>query len=90
MSDDNTEAKRTHWAKTRNLTFLVLAVWFIFSFVVHWFAQGLNEMTFIGFPLGYYLAVQGSLAVFVILIFFSNWRQDQIDDEAGFGEDGGN
>jgi putative solute:sodium symporter small subunit len=87
MSDDNAEAKRTHWTKTRNLTFLVLTVWFIFAFVVHWFATDLNAATFIGFPLGYYFAVQGSLAVFVALIFFSNWRQDQIDDESGFGEE---
>ena len=87
MSDDNAEAKRTHWTKTRNLTFLVLTVWFIFAFVAHWFATDLNAATFLGFPLGYYMAVQGSLAVFVALIFFSNWRQDQIDDEAGFGEE---
>ena len=70
MSQDNTEAREGHWRKTRALTIGVLIVWFIFSFVVHWFAKGLNEMSFLGFPLGYYLAVQGSLAVFVILIVF--------------------
>lgn len=85
MADSS--ARQGHWAKTRNLTFLVLVIWFIFSFVVHWFAKGLNEFSFIGFPLGYYMAVQGALAVFVALIFFSNWRQDQIDDEFGFGEE---
>ena len=40
-----------------------------------------------GFPLGYYLAVQGSLAVFVILIFVQNWIQDAIDSAAGFDSD---
>ena len=39
-----------------------------------------------GFPLGYYFAVQGSLAIFVILIFVQNWMQDKIDDGAGLGE----
>ena len=69
------------------MTILVLVLWFIFSFAVHWFAKSLNEITFIGFPLGYYMAVQGSLVVFVLLIFFYNWQQDKIDDESGFGEE---
>lgn len=86
MSQDKSEKRRLHWEKTRNLTILVLVIWFIFSFVVHWFAKGLNEMSFIGFPFGYYLAVQGSLIIFVLLIFFQNWRQDKIDDESGLGE----
>ncbi len=85
MSQDQS-AREGHWAKTRNLTYLVLIVWFIFSFVVHWFAPSLNNMSFLGFPLGYYFAVQGSLAIFVVLIFFQNWRQDQIDNEFGVGE----
>ena len=80
------EADAAHWRKTRNLTFLILAIWFIFAFVVHYFASYLNTMSFMGFPLGYYLAVQGSLAIFVVLIFFQNMRQDQIDDE--YGHDG--
>ncbi len=86
MSQDKSEKRRLHWEKTRNLTIWVLVVWFIFAFVVHWFAKGLNEMSFIGFPFGYYLAVQGSLAIFVLLIFVQNWRQDRIDDESGLGE----
>ena len=54
--------------------------------MVHWFAKGLNEMSFIGFPLGYYFAVQGSLIIFVLLIFLQNRYQDKIDDESGLGE----
>lgn len=77
------EANAAHWRKTRNLTFVVLAIWFIFAFVVHAFSGWLNSMTFLGFPLGYYLAVQGSLAVFVVLIFVQNWAQDSIDEEFG-------
>ena len=83
---DKSSVRENHWAKTKNLTLLVLAIWFVFAYVVHYFAASLNEITFLGFPLGYYFAVQGSLVIFVLLIFFQNWRQDQIDDEAGFGE----
>ncbi len=86
MSQDKSGARSAHWTKTRNLTIVILILWFIFSFVVHWFAKGLNASSFLGFPLGYYMAVQGSLAIFVILIFVHNKLQDKIDDSAGLDE----
>jgi putative solute:sodium symporter small subunit len=54
--------------------------------VIPWNAKALNGFSFMGFELGYYMCVQGSLAVFVLLIFFQNWRQDAIDDEFGVDE----
>jgi putative solute:sodium symporter small subunit len=80
-------ARQQHWLKTRNLTYLVLIIWAIFAFVLPWYAKELNAFKFLGFPLGYYFIVQGSLIVFVALIFFQNWRQDQIDDEFGVGDE---
>lgn len=86
MPEVSQDAKARHWARTKNLTIWILVLWFIFSFVIPWFAGELNAISFLGFPLGYYMCVQGSLIVFVLLIFFQNWKQDQIDDEAGVGE----
>ena len=86
MSDSSGQRTR-HWERTRNLTVIVLVVWFVFSLLVHWFANSLNGVSFIGFPLGYYLAVQGSLIIFVLLIFYQNWRQDKIDSDAGLSGD---
>jgi len=68
-------------------TIVVLVIWAIFALVLPWNARPLNNSTFLGFPLGYYLLVQGSLAVFVVLIFVQNWLQDRIDDEAGASEE---
>lgn len=87
MAEFTPEMRKAHWAKTKSLTITVLVIWFIFSFVVHWFADSLNSFTFIGFPLGFYMAAQGSLAVFVVLIFWLVRRQGQIDDEFGVSED---
>ena len=87
MPEDTTESRRKHWVKTRNLTILVLVIWAIFAFILPWYAKELNAVSFMGFPLGYYFCVQGSLIVFVLLIFFQNWRQDAIDDEFGVGEE---
>ena len=87
MSSGNSQARQSHWIKTRNLTVVIMALWFFFAFVVHWFATPLNEMKFLGFPLGYYMAAQGSLIAFVVLIFVHNWMQDKIDDEFGVGDE---
>ena len=81
------DAVDRHWEKTRNLTILVLAVWFVLAIVVPWLANALNSMTFLGFPLGYYMCVQGSLIGFVVLIWFQNWRQDAIDEEFGVADE---
>ncbi len=86
MSDQLSQKRNAHWTRTRNLTFIILALWFFFSFVVHWFARPLNELSFLGFPLGYYFGVQGSLIAFVVIIFVQNRLQDKIDDESGLGE----
>ena len=87
MAELTPEVREAHWAKTKSLTFTVLVIWFIFAFVVHWFADSLNAFSFLGFPLGFYMASQGSLAIFVILIFWLVRRQGAIDDEFGVSED---
>lgn len=80
MANDIAQARRSHWRKTFWLTIVVLLIWVTFSFGVHFFATDLNNISFLGFPLGFYLAAQGSLIVFVVTIFVQNWIQDVIDN----------
>ena len=87
MSEITPEVRAKHWAKTKRLTIITLIIWFIFSFGVHWFADFLNSFTFIGFPLGFYMAAQGSLVIFVVLIFWLSRSQGKIDEEFGVAED---
>lgn len=87
MAEVTPEVRAKHWAKTRNLTFIVLAIWFFFAFVVHWFADALNATSFLGFPLGFYMAAQGALIAFVVLIFWFNYAQGKIDEEFGVAEE---
>jgi len=87
MTDVTPEVRAAHWAKTKTLTITVLVLWFIFSFAVHWFASDLNALSIFGFPLGYYMAAQGSLIVFVVLIFWLATRQNSIDEEFGVAEE---
>ena len=87
MSDITPEVRAAHWAKTKSLTLTVLVIWFIFSIGVFWFADALNTISFLGFPLGFYMAAQGSLIIFVVLIFYLAHRQNKIDEEFGVAED---
>ena len=67
--------------------FITLTLWFIFSFLIPWFAHVLNNISFMDFPLGYYMAAQGSLIAFVVIIFWSVSAQNKIDKECGMAED---
>ena len=65
---DKTEA---HWTATRNLMFKYLGVWLFFGYIVHFFVIPLNaiKIPILGFPLGFYMAAQGSLIAFVVMLF---------------------
>jgi putative solute:sodium symporter small subunit len=67
--------------------FLHIGIWFVVSFVVPWFAPALNDISFMHFPLGYYMAAQGALVVFVVQLFVFVKQQDKIDRECGMAED---
>jgi len=88
MSNLSPEKAAGHWRKTRTLMWISLAIWVFFSFVIHLFAPSLNQITIIGFPLGFYMAAQGSLIAFVILIFWFARRQNAIDEEFDMHEEG--
>ena len=83
---NDTSQKVVHWNRTRNLMIVHITIWFIFSFVVHWFAPELNKASFMHFPLGFYMASQGSLVVFVVQLFFFARQQHKIDVECGMAE----
>lgn len=65
----------------------MLALWAFFGFFVHMFVVQLNSVTIIGFPLGFYMAAQGSLIVFVVMLFVFAKAQDKIDREEGVAEE---
>lgn len=78
-----------HWRRTKSLMVTTLIIWAVFSFLVHWFAPALNnfKLPVLDFPLGFYMAAQGSEILFVVLIFWFASRQDRIDRDTGFAEE---
>jgi putative solute:sodium symporter small subunit len=76
-----------YWRRTSTLMWTMFAIWVFFSFVIHFFVYQLNEIQFLGFPLGFYMAAQGSLIAFVVMLFVFAAAQDRIDREEGVAEE---
>jgi putative solute:sodium symporter small subunit len=81
------ERREEYWARTSRLMWTILFWWFVFSFGVHFFAVQLNSIVILGFPLGFYMAAQGSLVAFVVLCFWNSSAQNKIDEEFGVAEE---
>jgi putative solute:sodium symporter small subunit len=76
-----------YWQRTSRLMWIIMAWWFFFSFGVHFFAVPLNNIVILGFPLGFYMAAQGSLISYVVLCFWNAHAQNKIDEEFGVAEE---
>lgn len=77
-----------YWKATLTLIAQVLAVWFFVSFGCGiLFADALNSMSLGGYPLGFWFAQQGSMYIFVALIFIYKWKMGKIDEEYDVHED---
>lgn len=63
-----------------------MILWAFFSFIIHFFVNDLNSIKILGFPLGFYMASQGSLIAFVVMLFIFANRQDKIDRDEGVAE----
>jgi putative solute:sodium symporter small subunit len=85
-----TEAHRQeYWQRTLKLTVILLAVWFVVTYVAGFFARELNSITLFGFPLGFYMAAQGSLIVYVVIIGYYARVMNRRDVEFNLHEDEG-
>src|SRR5712691_7449109 len=80
---------QAHWKKTTNLMLIHLGIWLFFGYVIHMFVVPLNKIVIpiLGFPLGFYMAAQGSLIVFVVMLFVFARQQNKIDRKHGYAED---
>jgi len=63
------EKHREYWHRNLLITAILLFIWFVVTFVEGWYARELNAFTILGFPFGFYMSAQGSLIVYVVLIW---------------------
>ncbi len=80
--------KRSYWQENLRLVGLCLAIWFLVSFGFGiLLVDVLDRVEIGGFRLGFWFAQQGSIYVFVALIFFYAWRMSAVDRAHGVDED---
>ena len=79
---------RGYWAANLRLTVSLLVVWFVVSYGAGiLFRDLLDRFSIGGAPLGFWFAQQGSIYVFVILIFVYTALMNRLDREHGVAED---
>ncbi len=81
-----TERHKEYWGKNLRVTSILLAIWFVVTYVFSYFAREMNEITFLGFPLGFYFGAQGSLIIYVLIIWFYARYMNKLDQEYGVHE----
>jgi len=88
MSTTGSTSGQAYWKATLNLLWTVLAIWAVVSFgagII--FADAINSIHLGGYKLGFWFAQQGSIFVFVVLIFWYARRMNKIDREHDVHED---
>jgi putative solute:sodium symporter small subunit len=81
-------AHHKYWRANVTLVLALLAVWFLFSCVLSIFlVEPLNRIRLGGFPLGFWIAQQGSTIVFIGLVWAYAWRMRRLDRKHGVEEE---
>ena len=75
-----------YWHKNLVITGILLVIWFVVTFVEAWYARELNSMSILGFPLGFYMSAQGSLAIYVAIIGAYAYLMGKLDKEYNVDE----
>jgi putative solute:sodium symporter small subunit len=79
MSDKNAYA---YWKSNIRIVLSLLSVWFFISFVCGiLLVDVLDNIRIGGFKLGFWIAQQGSIIVFVVLVYVYIYLMDKLDDE---------
>ena len=81
-----TELQEQYWQKNLSITAKLMGVWFVVTFVVTFFARDLSFI-FFGWPFSFWMASQGSLIIYVLIIWYYASYMNKIDQEHGVAEE---
>ncbi len=81
------DKRRAYWRKNLQYLGILLSVWFLMSYgCAILFVDFLDRIKIVGFRLGFWLAQQGSIYVFVLLIFIYVYLMNRLDKKHGVEE----
>ena len=80
------ERHHQYWSANLRITGVLLAIWFLVTFGIGFFARDLN-FTFFGWPFSFWVAAQGALIVYVVIIWYYARHMNRLDQEFGVAEE---
>jgi putative solute:sodium symporter small subunit len=80
-----TESHREYWRKNLRITAILLAIWFVVTFVVSYYARELS-FNFFGWPFSFWMGAQGALVIYVLIIGYYARYMGKLDIEYGVEE----
>ncbi|GAB4197853.1 MAG: DUF4212 domain-containing protein [Wenzhouxiangellaceae bacterium] len=84
----NEHQRNAYWRANLRLMVICLVIWFIVSYGFGiLLVEPLNNIQIFGYKLGFWFAQQGSIYVFLGLIFFYAYRMNKLDREHDVHED---
>jgi putative solute:sodium symporter small subunit len=86
QSQQITEKHKQYWSKNLRITGIMLVIWFVVTYVVAYFARDLN-FTFFGWPFSFWMASQGSLVIYVAIIWYYANYMNKLDRAHGVAEE---
>jgi len=75
-----------YWQKNLRITSVLMAIWFVVTFGVGYFARDLN-FNFFGSPFSFWMGAQGALVIYVLLIGYYARTMNRLDQEHGVAEE---
>ncbi len=77
-----------YWKRTLRLTSVLLVIWFVVGYVLAIvLASALNRISFLGGPLGFWIAQNGAIYVFWLLVLIYAWAMNRLDREFDVHDD---
>ena len=74
------------WVGAGTIIYMMF-IWFAATFIMGYYARELAEINFFGWPLSFYMGAQGSLIIYVVIIWYYARAMGKLDEEFGVAED---
>ena len=87
MSMDRAKKRAEYRRRTLRLTGVLLLVWLSVTLGASYFARQLDQLNFFGFPLGFYMAAQGALLIYLLIVGVYALGMERIEAHYGVAPD---
>jgi putative solute:sodium symporter small subunit len=84
--EDAKDRRRAYWRYNLRLTLGLLCLWAVVTFAPVYWARDFNRITLFGWPLAFYMAAQGALVAYLLIVWVYAHAMDRLDRRFGVDE----